>query len=97
MKVTSRRMSGLAACALTGALIIPVIAAPLARAAGEGSEVTVGVNVSNKMDVALAVGRTEVKYANFEADLRARLEHPEDFYPVDGNGHTKFYPPVLPE
>ena len=37
--------------------------------------VTVGVNVKNKLDVALATGRTDVDYKTFEQDLRDRLEN----------------------
>jgi len=35
--------------------------------------ISIGVNVANKLDVALAVGPTEVDYSTFEADLRALL------------------------
>lgn len=37
--------------------------------------VQVGVNIANKLDVALAVGPTEVDYSTFEADLRENLRN----------------------
>ena len=48
---------------------------PMAVAPAAAEEtVQVGVNVVNKLDVALAVGPTDVDYSTFEADLRANLK-----------------------
>ncbi|MDR1069746.1 MAG: MBG domain-containing protein, partial [Gracilibacteraceae bacterium] len=53
------------------AMILPPFSVPAAVAAAVP---TVGVHVTNKVDVALAVGPTYVDYSNFEADLRQKLE-----------------------
>lgn len=56
------------------------------RNASADEPVSIGINVANKIDVALGIGPTNVDYSTFEADLRALLYAkdpavlPEDLY-----------------
>ena len=46
---------------------------PVLQPVSAQEEVTVGINIANKLEVALAVGPTSVDYSTFEDDLRAKL------------------------
>lgn len=67
------RVVVLATCTLMLGLSLTV--APAAPPAAADEPVQVGVNVVNKLDVALAVGPTGVDYSTFETDLRASLKN----------------------
>ncbi|MDR1603205.1 MAG: MBG domain-containing protein [Gracilibacteraceae bacterium] len=52
---------------------LPTTAAAVPEPAAAAALPTVGVHVANQVDVALAVGPTDVDYSNFETDLRQAL------------------------
>ncbi|MCL1897258.1 MAG: InlB B-repeat-containing protein, partial [Micrococcales bacterium] len=83
-----RRLTVTAGALVTAGLFMTSLAP-----ANADEPISIGVNVSNKIDVALAVGPTEVDYSTFEADLRARLGS-QDW--IDLNA-TKPGPTVVPE
>jgi len=75
---------------LASSLAGPAVLAPISTFALEDEPITIGVNVANKLDVALAVGENppaEYGDGKFERDLRERLS---------GLLSAKFPSPVVP-
>lgn len=67
-----KRMNKIFAALLSAAMALQFLPAATVFAA-EDEVPSVGLRVANKVDVALAVGQTDVDYSTLEADLRAAL------------------------